>query len=174
MGYALQKKLVDEKNEGFSLRVRIGEYEVELSGTHQEVMKTVQSLPELIANINKAFDAAKPKTIATITVKTAEATTTTNSKSSESPSQNYPKIGAIEDADGAILKILDSDWGKWRPRRLEEINDALQANDLNYVEPVLSKTLDSLAEKGLVRRWNTNTGFVYILAEQKNLHPGEN
>ncbi len=160
----MQKKLVEEKKEGFSIRVKIGEYEVELSGTHSEVMKTVKNLPTLIANINKAFESAKPKTIATITVKTSEATNT----SSEAPTQSYPKIAATERAEDAILKALDSDWGKWRPRTMEELQEVMKFNNLKYPGLVLPSILEALAEKGLVKRWNTNTGFVYILAEKKN------
>jgi hypothetical protein len=167
---SLQKKRVDEKTEGFLLRVKIGEYEVELSGTHKEVMKTVASIPDIIANINRAFESAKPKTVATITVKTTDEPKT--AKTSEAPVQNYPKIAATEDAEKAVLRILESDWGKWRPRTVEELEEALKTNDLKYSERVLASTLDGLAKKGLVKRWNTNTGSVYILAEKKQVSSG--
>jgi hypothetical protein len=167
---SLQKKRLIEQGEGFSLRVKIGDYEVELSGTHAEVMSTVGSLPELIANISKAFESVKPKTVATLTVKTAEATKT--SKAAEVPAQSYPKIAATEEPEEAVLRILESDWGKWRPRTMEELKEAMKANDLKYPSRVLTSTLDGLADKGMVRRWNTNTGFVYILAEEKQASLG--
>ena len=167
---ALQKKQSNEKSECFSLRVKIGEYEVELSGTRQEVMETFENLPDLIANVHKAFECAKPKTVATITVKTAEETKT--AKPAETPAMNYPKIAATENADQAVLRILESDWGKWRPRTVEEIKQAMQTNNLKFTERVLDSALDRLSKKGLVRRWNTNTGFVYILAEQKTKTKG--
>jgi hypothetical protein len=44
---------------------------------------------------------------------------------------------------------------------------------LKYSDRVFSQTLTLLANKGFVRRWNTNTGFVYILAEKKGLSEGE-
>ncbi len=159
----MQKKLVEEKTEGFSIRVKIGEYEVELSGTHSEVMKTLKSIPTLIANINKAFESVKPKTIATITVKTSEAT----NASSEAQVQSYPKIAATESAEEAILKALDSDWGKWRPRTMDELKEVMKFNNLKYPGLVLPSILEALAEKGLVKWWNTNAGFVYILAETR-------
>jgi hypothetical protein len=162
---ALQKKGANNNSESFSLRVKIGEYEVELSGTRQEVLETVENLPDLIANVHKAFECAKPKTVATITVKTAEEPKTP--KPAETPAMNYPKIAATENADQAVLRILESDWGKWRPRTVEELKQAMQTNDLKFTERVLDSALDGLSKKGLVRRWNTNTGFVYILAEQK-------
>jgi len=161
----LQKKGVSERNEGFSLRVKIGEYEVELSGTHAEVMNTVESLPELITNISKAFENVKPRTVATLTVKTAEDTKT--SKTPEVSVQNYPKIAATEEPEKAVLRLLESDWGKWRPRTTEELKEAIKANDLKYPSRTLTSSLEALAEKGLVRRWNTNAGSVYILADEK-------
>jgi hypothetical protein len=163
---SVQKKLADEKPEPFSLRVKIGEYEVELSGSHQEVTKTLQTLPELINNISKAFDIVKPKTVATITLKTAEQTTTT--KPNETATQNFPKIAATQNPQETILKLLESEWGKWRPRTIEELQEAMQANDQKLTEQTINTTLDELANKGLIRRWNTNTGYVYILAENKN------
>ncbi len=171
MGITLQKKGTDKNSGGFSLRVKIGDYEVELSGSRQEVMETVRNLPELIANVNKAFEVAKPKTIATITVKTAEETKT--AKPAETPIQNFPKIAATENAEQAVLSILESDWGKWRPRTVEELKQAIQSNNLKFTDHVLDSALDGLSKKGLVRRWNTNTGFVYILAEQKVKSKGE-
>jgi hypothetical protein len=167
----LQKKGASINSEGFSLRIKIGEREVELSGTHLEVMATVENLPALMAKVNEAFEFSKPKTIATITVKTAQENKTT--QPAEMPVQNYPKIKATEDASQAVLRILESDWGKWRPRTMEELKQALQTNNLEFTERALASALDGLSKKGLLRRWNTNTGFVYILAEQKTKSKGK-
>ncbi len=163
----MQKKLVDEKKEIFSLRVKIGEYEVELSGSHREVMKTVERLPTLIANVNQAFESVRPKTIAKITVKTTDSSQDT--KSSEA-SKSYPKISSTTNTQEAVLHILESDWGKWRPRTVQELIDAMKANGLQFPGRVIESVLEGLSEKGLIRRWNTNTGFVYILAEQQNFN----
>jgi hypothetical protein len=163
----LQRKLVEGKDEGFSFRIKIGEYEVELCGSHRDVMKTVERLPILITNVNKAFDSVRPKTIAKITVKTTDSTQ--DSKSSEA-SKSFPKIAATDNTQDAVLHILDSEWGKWRPRTVEELNDAMKANGLQFPGRVIESVLEGLSEKGLVRRWNTNTGFVYILAEQQNFN----
>ncbi|MCW4005518.1 MAG: hypothetical protein NWF04_02810 [Candidatus Bathyarchaeota archaeon] len=157
-----QKKIVaDEKPEGFSLRVKMGEYEVELSGAHRDVMKTVKTLPTLIEDINKAFENVKPKTIAAIAVDNPES-------SPEAAPQKYPKIAASENPEDAILKALESDWGKWRPRTVEELKDAMKFNKRDYPGLVLPSILEAIVEKGLVKRWNTNDGFVYILADVKD------
>ena len=147
----------------------MGEYEVELSGTHQKVIETIDNLPDLIAKINKALECAKPKTIATITMKTTEDPKI--AKTEGPTAQGYPKIAASDDANRAVLRILESDWGKWRPRTVEEIKQTTLTNNLNFSERVLASALDGLSKKGLVRRWNTSTGFVYILAEQKTVKP---
>jgi hypothetical protein len=146
----------------FAFRVKLGEYEVEVRGTREEVLKTVEDLPTLITNVHKAFESVKPKTVTTLTVKTEPA-------KKETQAQKYPKIQATENCEEAIVRILETDWGKWRPRMLDELREALQANGLAYSGRMLSGVLMGLVKKGKIRRWNTDAGFVYILAEQEAL-----
>jgi DNA-binding HxlR family transcriptional regulator len=164
----IEKKPVERKR-GFAFRIKMGEYEVEIRGTHEEVTKTIENLPSLVPNIHKAFETIKPKTIATLTVKTEAKPKPVT----EEPAQAFPKIAAPKSCEEAIFRILETDWGKWRPRTVEELKDAMKANSLKYSDRVLSETLTLLANRGMVRRWNTNTGFVYILAEKKGLSKGE-
>jgi hypothetical protein len=162
----LPKKTVKEKkSEGFTFRIKIGEYEVEIQGTPEEVTQTLKDLPNIVANVHKAFENVKPKTVATLTVKTEPAAKA--KETSKTPAQTYPKITAVVNCEGAVLRLLETDWGKWRPRTMEELNDAMKANKVTYTTRTLEGTLNKLADKGMVRRWNTNTGFVYILAEGK-------
>jgi hypothetical protein len=165
----IEGKKVEEKPEGFAFRVKLGEYEVEIRGTHDEVTKTIENLPNLITNVNKAFEIAKPKTVATLTVKT-EAPPKAAPKAL---AQAYPRIASPANCEEALLRILETDWGKWRPRTMEELQEAIKANGLKYPGRTLGVTLDALAEKGMARRWKTNTGFVYILAEEKSSSGGE-
>jgi len=146
----------------FAFRVKLGEYEVEVRGTREEVLKTVEDLPTLILNVHKAFESVKPKTVTTLTVKTEPA-------KKETQTQKYPKIQATENCEEAIVRILETDWGKWRPRMLDELREALQANRLAYSGRMLSGVLMGLVKKGKIRRWNTDAGFVYILVEQEAL-----
>jgi hypothetical protein len=165
----VEEKKFEEKHEGFAFRVKIGEYEVEIRGTQEEVTKTIENLPNLVANVNKAFESAKPKTVATLTVKTEAPP----KAAPEAATQKYPKIASVANCEEAVLRFLETDWGKWRPRTMEELQEAMKANALKYPGRTLGATLDALAEKGMVRRWNTNTGFVYILAEKKSSLGGE-
>ena len=166
----IKKEKIEKKPESFAFRVKLGEYEIEIKGTHDEVTKTLENLPNLVTNVHKAFENAKPKTVTTLTVKTepsakAKATPKT-------PAQTYPKISSAANCEDAVLRLLETDWGKWRPRTMEELDGAMKANDIKYPKRTLTGTLNTLADKGMVRRWNTNTGFVYILAEEKSLSSG--
>jgi hypothetical protein len=167
-----QKKIKEQDNElyqsKFSFRVKIGDYEVEINGTHEEVTKTLENLPNIVTNVHMAFEEIKPKTVATITVKT-EAPPKDTVKTVK---ETYPRIESTADCQEAVIRVLETDWGKWRPRTMEELKEVMRFNDLKYPGRVLPDTLDHLADKGLVRRWNTNTGFVYILAEEKTLQSG--
>jgi hypothetical protein len=167
----VKKKKIKEKDEGFAFRVKIGEYEVEIKGTHKEVTKTLEKLPNLITNVHKAFENVKPKTVATLTVKTEPPPKT--KAMPKTPAQTYPKITSATNCEDAVLRLLETDWGKWRPRTMEELKDAIKANKIKYTKRTLTKTLNKLADKGMVRRWSTNTGFVYILAEEKPSSSGE-
>jgi predicted transcriptional regulator len=158
----LQGKTAREKESSFSLRVRIGEYEVEINGRREEVMKTIEELPCLIANVGKAFEDARPKRVATLTVKT-------EASKKETKNQNYPKISPTEDCEEAIIKILHTDWGKWRPRTIDELGDALEANGQSHTARALATALGALVKKGMIKRWNTDSGFVYILVEKETL-----
>ena len=166
----MPNKTAKRKPEGFAFRIKLGEYEVEIKGTREEVTKTLTDLPNLVANVHKAFENVKPKTIATLTVKTEPSAKTKSTP--KTPAQAYPKIKATANCEQAVLGLLESDWGKWRPRTMEELKDAMKASNVKYTKRTLTGTLNKLADKGMVRRWNTNTGFVYILAEENPLNSG--
>ncbi len=159
----------EKQSSGYAFRIKIGEYEVEIKGTQEEVAKTIENLPTWILNVHKAFENVKPKTVATLTVKTEP----TSKGEQDAPSKSFPKIVSATSPANAVVKILETDWGKWRPRTVDELKEAMKANNLPYAGRILTKTLAKLAEKGIVRRWNTNTGFVYILAEKKPMKSGE-
>src|SRR4030067_1437900 len=144
----IEKKPVERKR-GFAFPIKRGEYEVEIRGTHEEVTKPLENLPSLVPNIHKAFETIKPKTIATLTVKTEAQPKTV----SEEPAQAFPKIAAPTSCEEAIFRILETDWGKWRPRTVEELKEAMKANELKYSSRALTEGLDALADKGKLRRW---------------------
>jgi hypothetical protein len=157
----LQKKT--RKTGSFAFRVKIGDYEVEVTGTYEQVLDMMKGLPSLISDIDKAFEKVKPKKMATLTVKTGAP------NAERPPSQQYPQISHTAKLDEALLKVLETDWGKWRPRTLDELSEALRANELKHSVRTLAAVLMELVKKEKIRRWSTNTGYVYILAEKEAL-----
>jgi hypothetical protein len=158
----LQGKAAREGEKGFVFRVKIGEYEVEIEGTREEVLKTIEELPGLTASVHKAFEGLKPTPRVAVTVRKEAA-------GEEAVVQKYPRILPTENCAEAVVRILESDWGKWRPRTVVELKGALRANELGYSGRVLAGVLLGLVRKGKVRRWKTDAGCVYILAEEEAL-----
>jgi len=146
----------------FVFHVRLGDYEVEISGDRVEVLKTIKELPSLMVDVRKGFEASKPKTTATLTVKTSGA-------KEKVAVEKFPKILRVKSCSEAVLKALETDWGKWRPRTVAELKAALKANGLHYPGRTLSGVLLGLVRKGKIRRWKTDAGYVYILAEEELL-----
>ena len=161
-GMCLKGKVADAGRGGFVFRVKMGDYELEISGTREEVLKTVGELPSLIGNVDKSFADLKSKAAAKVTVKTEV-------NREEAVMQKFPKVLRTEKCDEAVLRILESDWGKWRPRTVVELKEALKANELRFSGRILAGVLMGLVRKGKVRRWKTDAGYVYILAESEAL-----
>jgi len=157
----LTKGIVKVSSSAFSLRVRLGEYEVEISGDRDEVLKTVNELSSIVANVSNAFEPLKVK------VSTTSLTVKPPKGKPPIPMEEYPKISRKLSCSKAILHLLESEWGKWRPRTLSELEEALKANSIHYPASTLSSVLRWLANKGRVRRWKTDAGYVYILAEKE-------
>jgi hypothetical protein len=143
-------------------RVRMGDYEVEINGDREEVLKTIKQLPSLMVDVYKAFEVSKPKATATFTVKTAAA-------KEKAGVEKFPKVLRVKSCGDAVLKVLETDWGKWRPRTVAELKNALKANGLRYPGRTLAGVLLGLVRKGKVKRWKTDAGCVYILAEEEVL-----
>jgi hypothetical protein len=139
----------------------MGDYEVELCGTRGEVVQTIEDLPNLMGSVGKAFDVVRPRKFTSLTVKTDVA------RDDKPVVGKYPKISAAENADEAVIRLLETDWGKWRPRTLDELREALKANGLDYPARGLAAVLLGLGKQEKVRRWNTDAGYVYILAEKE-------
>lgn len=147
----------------FSFRVKINQDEIEISGTQKQVLKTIEDLPKLIENVSKAFNHINPKPTtaekAPIKVQLTPATAP--------PSKKYPAIKKAKNCSQAVLQLLATEWGAWRPRTMPEITEALKANATHYPSTTLSGVLSWLVKKGKVRRWKTDAGYVYILAEKE-------
>jgi len=131
----------------FSFRVKMGEQEIEISGTREEVIKTIEELPGLVACVSKAFESTK------------------NSATSESVASTYPSISSSSCSE-AVLELFGTDWGK-QPRTSTELVEALKANAVHYPSTTLSGVLAWLVRKNKIKRWKTDKGYVYVLAGGK-------
>jgi hypothetical protein len=158
----LQNKKSKKIHGDFAFRIRVGDFEVEINGTREEVSKTIEELPSLMDKVHKAFEAVRPKKVTTLTVKTEP------DKGEKKLPQQHPKILPSESCEEAILRLLETDWGKWRPRTIRELKEALKTNKMNYSGRTLTRILLKLARKKKVRRWKTDAGYVYILAEKED------
>lgn len=131
----------------FSFRVKMGEQEIEISGTREEVIKTIEELPSLVANISKAFELTK------------------NVEAAKQVTSVYPSVSSSGCSE-AVLQLLETDWGK-QSRTLTELEEALKANGLHYPSTTLSGVLAWLVRKNKIKRWKTDKGYVYVLAGGK-------
>ncbi len=133
----------------FSFRVKMGQQEIEISGTREEVIQTIEELPSLVvASISKAFESTKNMGTA-----------------SKSVTSTYPSISSSSCSE-AVLQLLGTDWGK-QPRTLTELGEGLKANALHYPSTTLSGVLAWLVRKNKIKRWKTDKGYVYVLAGGK-------
>jgi len=133
----------------FSFRVKMGQREIEISGTREEVMKTVEQLPQLMETVSQAFESTK-----------------TAKENNQSTDSAYPSVSASGCSE-AVLQLLASDWGK-QPRSLPELGEALKANAVYYPSTTVSGVLAWLVRKNKIKRWKTDKGYVYVLAGGRN------
>jgi len=131
----------------FSIRVRFGSHEIAISGTSEEVIKTIEELPSLVASVSKAFNSVN-----------------ISATQPQSASTLYPTISSSANCSEAVLKLLETNWVKHQPRTLPELVEAMKANALHYPSTTLSGVLVWLVKKGRIKRWKTDRGYVYALA----------
>ncbi len=141
----------------FCLRLRLGRCEVEISGSHDEVLMTFKDLPRLVALFSEA--------LGDIGIEAAE--TKLDSADSVSNSTVNPSIQSSGNCSDAILQLLGSDWGRLHPRALPELVEAMRANAVHYPATTLSGVLAWLVRRGKIKRWKTEKGYVYVLSGVK-------
>ncbi len=140
--------------EPFTIRLKIGNNEVEVSGDHDEVVSTLQNISELVTKVMAAFGSVPTQQIAP------------ESELGEIPSpEEFPSI-AIDPATPcpeAIVQLLSTDWGKKKPRTLGELLAAMKVNAIHYPEGTVKGRLTDLTKRGVLRRINGRNGYEYIL-----------
>jgi hypothetical protein len=136
----------------------MGGCEVEVSGpSREEVLRTFEDLPKLVTTVVEAFGAAGVEAVKEVSV---EAGTGAES----SASATYPSIAASGNCSDAVLRLLETDWGRQQPRMLPELVGAMRVNAVHYPATTLSGVLSWLVRRGKVKRWKTERGYVYVLS----------
>ncbi len=147
----------------FSLRVRLGRCEVEISGSKDDVLRTVEDLSTLVAVISEAFSQVGVEAQQNETG--AQSVSPMPSSESSSHAHIYPSIKSTGGCSDAVLRLLATHWGRAAPKTLPEIVEAMRANAVHYPVTTLSGVLNWLVRKGKVKRWKTDKGYVYVLAQ---------
>jgi len=157
----------------FSLRVRLGQYEVEVSGSKDDVLCTFEDLPGLIAVVSEAFSQASAETrLDKVVPQSASQSLVSQPLSSVAGASGYPSIQSSGGCADAVVRLLATDWGRVAPRTLPEIVEAMRVNAVHYPVTTLSGVLNWLVRKGKVKRWKTDKGYVYVLS-QANTAPSQ-
>lgn len=138
----------------FLLKVRIGEIEVELGGSREEVVKTLDDLDLIVNKISVAFK------------QDIKASNSTKS-STINISETFPNIKSTARCSEAIVSLLSTEWGNI-PRTIGELREGMEANAIFFPKTTLSGVLVWLVKKGTLRRWkDKKRGYLYVLNELK-------
>ena len=135
----------------FHLKIRIGDIEVEIGGTKEEVMSTLDDLDAIVDKVSLAFK---------------EKTATGKVKQKKNGDVEYPKITHTTQCSEAIITLLGLEWGK-TPRTIGELREAMEANAIFFPKSTISGVLSWLIKKGSLRRWkDKKRGYLYVLNER--------
>lgn len=139
----------------FTIRVKIGNYELELLGSHADVVQTLDDLPKIV---NKVIEAFNP----TQTLKDS-----LHPKSTETVVEVFPTISAQPgiSCPDAIVSVLATGWGRENPRNLGEIMEAMKVNALHFPIGTVKGRLTDLTKKGILRRIRGEKGYSYIFTK---------
>jgi hypothetical protein len=139
----------------FSLKIKIGEMEVEIGGEKLEVLSTLDDLDDIVQKVTLAFN---PDTKKTETKAVQIEPTIIDNK--------YPKIRRTTQCGEAVVLLLSTEWGK-TPRTISELREAMEANAIFFPKTTLSGVLVWLTKKGSVRRWrDKKRGYLYVVNKQ--------
>ncbi|MEM2971144.1 MAG: hypothetical protein QW270_01795 [Candidatus Bathyarchaeia archaeon] len=142
----------EDKNEHSRISVRLGEFQIELEGTHANVLSLMgKPLYEFIKELQKVVGEIP----SVEEVKTVE----------EVPPTEYPPpLGKPSTLGEALRKLMvETGWGR-KPRSLGEIMTALETNGLYHKPATVATTLVYLVKNGTLRRLGSRGNFKYVAA----------
>ena len=139
----------------FTLRVKIGEMEVELGGMREEVISTLDDLNGIVEKVSYAFN-----------IGTNSTAQKTESPKAQSQPHMFPRIARTTQCGEGVVSLLSTGWGR-TPRTIAELREAMEANAIFFPKTTLSGVLVWLVKKGKIRRWkDKRRGYLYVLNEE--------
>jgi hypothetical protein len=138
----------EQNKEHSRISVRIGEFQVELEGSHGNVEKLMGK---------KLFDFIKElqETTKVMPISTEVAPEIAPEE------EAVPPLGRPSTTTDALSQLFKTDWGK-KPRVLSDVMQALEANGLYYQKAVVAKVLVDLIKKKELRRIGSKGSFQYV------------
>ena len=142
--------LGESNKETISLKLKLGNNELEISGPYNNVVNLINLLlPYLMHKSSKGRGEA-------VAEKKAE------TESLLPPSISIKKGEPLTDI---LTKLFNTDWGH-NPKPLKEIIDVLNAYGLYYPKSTIAVTLNRLSQRGVIRRIKTKEKrFLYVSAK---------
>jgi hypothetical protein len=127
----------------------MGAYEIEITGSLDNVFNALERLPEITEKISHALKMVAP-------------VREIPSSAPRAPGLPPPPVVSARTCCDAIMQLLSTDWGKSKPRTLREITEALTCSTLHYPISTIGKSLQRLVKRGKLRRWKEKEGYVYV------------
>jgi hypothetical protein len=140
------------------IRVKSGEFEVELQGEVETISKAMDTLREIVSWIPQPTTAPSQS-------RPTETTTPIQLPPTETPKPALPNIKIEKDDSLAdvIVKMFSDPWGR-TPRRLSEVREALASYGLVHPKQSVAVALLRLSQNGKLRRFKEGGEYVYTTA----------
>lgn len=133
----------------FTIKIRFGNNEIEVSGSKEDVLEALNNFSNIMDKLTQAFNTTPIKPV-------AEPTSIRE--------VSIPSISVEPDTPcpEAILKILSTEWGQAKPRKLRELLEAMKVNAIHYPVGTVKGRLTDLTKKGVLRRVKEGREYGYI------------
>ncbi|MCW4039476.1 MAG: hypothetical protein NWE83_01850 [Candidatus Bathyarchaeota archaeon] len=135
----------------FTIKIKAKDNEIELSGSKEDVMDALNNINDIMTKVTRTFTNPSP-------VQSTLQIPQTTSKS------KFPSISVSPDTPcpDTILKLLATEWGREKPRKLRELLEAMKVNAIHYPIGTVKGRLTDMTKKGYLRRVREGREYAYI------------
>jgi hypothetical protein len=135
----------------FTIKIKVKDNEIELSGSKEDVMDALNNINDIMTKVTRTFTNPSP-------VQSTLQIPQTTSKS------KFPSISVSPDTPcpDTILKLLATEWGREKPRKLRELLEAMKVNAIHYPIGTVKGRLTDMTKKGYLRRVREGREYAYI------------